>query len=112
MAAGHPDTSGRIPDGRLNLRATQRDTTPAEPTPPTDSSDTDTDNPHRDTPGHPQARGTPANGAALLLDLATETEDEIQPPRRRGRTHERRLTRYPRPACCASIGAANAPRDR
>jgi len=74
MATSHPDTSGRIPDRRLNRRAARRDTTPAEPTRPT-GSETDTDNPHRDTPGHPQARGT-LPMARRLLDLATE--DEIQ----------------------------------
>ena len=75
MATSHPDTSGRIPDRRLNRRAARRDTTPTEPTPPNGGHDTDADNPHRDTPGHPQARGT-LPMARRLLDLATE--DEIQ----------------------------------
>ncbi|WP_432839057.1 hypothetical protein [Dactylosporangium sp. CA-092794] len=71
MATSHPDTSGRIPDRRLNRRAT----TTADPTRPTGGSDTDTGNPNRDTPGHPNARGT-LPMARRLLDLATE--DEIQ----------------------------------
>jgi hypothetical protein len=76
MATSHPDTPGRIPDRRLNLRAARRDTTPTTPTEPIQpAGGSDTDNPHRDTPGHPHARGT-LPMARRLLDLATE--DEIQ----------------------------------
>ncbi|MEV6928714.1 hypothetical protein AB0M46_30070 [Dactylosporangium sp. NPDC051485] len=75
MATSHPDTPGRIPDRRLTRRGARRATPPTDPTRPTGSDGTDPDNPYRDTPGHPAARGT-LPMARRLLDLATE--DEIQ----------------------------------